>query len=273
MLQQTADAAPAEDQAGEARRRRSAAALGPAVARICGALGHGDLIFVACSEQRAEAMAAAVQALSDALVLWCPPHDAFPGEDAPSSPAVAGRRVAALSALHERGERPVLLVTDAAAAAQKLAAPAAFKGLQRIVEPGQEIEGEALAGELEAFGYFRDDRVDEPGEMAIRGGAIDLFPADAEKPVRIHLEGGRVERISAYDPVSQLGSHEQIERLIIRPAIEPAPGADAVTIFDHLAGAVVALDPEAEDRRDRFIELVEEAAARKGKAALAGDAA
>ncbi|MDP9414720.1 MAG: DEAD/DEAH box helicase, partial [Pseudomonadota bacterium] len=41
----------------------------------------------------------------------------------------------------------------------------------------------------------------------------------------------------------------------------------------HLAGAVVALDPEAEDRRDRFIELVEEAAARKGKAALAGDAA
>ncbi len=63
----------------------------------------------------------------------------------------------------------MLLVTDAAAAAQKLAAPAAFKGLQRIVKPGQEIEGEALAGELEAFGYFRDDRVDEPGEMAIRG--------------------------------------------------------------------------------------------------------
>jgi transcription-repair coupling factor (superfamily II helicase) len=47
--------------------------------------------------------------------------------------------------------------------------------------------------------------VDEPGEIAIRGGAIDLFPSDAEQPVRIHLSEGRVERIALYDPVSQLG--------------------------------------------------------------------
>jgi transcription-repair coupling factor (superfamily II helicase) len=274
MLQQPAGAAPADDPAEAGLRRpRRAAALGPSVARICDMLAEGDLIVVTCSEQRGEAIAAAAGTLSDALVLWCPPPDAFPGEDAPSSAAVAGRRMAALGVLHERGGRRVLLVTDAAGAAQKVAPPDAFRAPPLTLVPGQEIDGEALAEALEGIGYFRDDRVDEAGEMAIRGGAIDLFPADAERPVRIHLDEGRVERISVYDAVSQLGTHAEIERLVIRPALEPAAGPDGVTIFDHLPHAAVAVDPEAEDRRDRFIDLVGEASGRRGKAALAGAAA
>ena len=271
MQSQAAAAGAADDQPTIAAPAR-AAALGPSVARIAEALAGGDLVVVACGEQRGEAIAAAAAAVTDALVVWCPPSDAFPGEDAPSSPGIAGRRVAALSALRERGQRRVLLVTDAASAAQMVAPPGAFGGAPVVVEPGQALGGELLAAELEAVGYFRDERVDEPGEMAIRAGAIDLFPASLDRPVRIHLDGDRVDRIGAYDPLSQLGDDEALDRLAILPAVEPPPGADSVTIFDHLPGAAVALDPEAEDRRDRFIELAEEAGARRGSTPLAGPA-
>jgi transcription-repair coupling factor (superfamily II helicase) len=241
-----------------AAERRRHAPLGPTVARLCEALANGSVIVVACGEQRGEAIAKAATALTSPKVLWCPPPDKLPGEATPSSPAVAGRRVAALAGLKAAGDEPVLFVTDAISAAHKVAPPEAFTAPPLVLRAGDEIEGEALASRLEEIGYFSDDRVDEPGEYAVRGGAIDLFPADAEKPVRIHLHDSRVERIGAYDPVSQLGGDEALAMLVIRPAVEPAVGDDAVTIFDHLPGAAAAVDPEALDLRDRFISLAGE---------------
>ncbi|HEX8402962.1 MAG TPA: DEAD/DEAH box helicase [Allosphingosinicella sp.] len=246
----------ARDDSGQKVRH---AALGPTVARLCEALGHRDVIAVASNEQRAEAIARGVAALSPALVLWCPPPDTLPGDRAPASAAVAGQRNAALGGLHDRGERRVLLVTDATGAAQKVAAPAAFASPPLRLAVGEPIDGEALQRDLEAIGYFADDRVDEAGELAIRAGTIDIFPADAERPIRIHIEDGRITEIAVYDAVSQLATGETLPEVALRPAGEPAAGTDAVTLFDHLPGAAVALDPEAIERRDRFLDLAGEA--------------
>jgi transcription-repair coupling factor (superfamily II helicase) len=71
-----------------------------------------------------------------------------------------------------------------------------------------------------------------------------------------------VERIALYDPVTQLGTSEEVERLIVRPAIEPAAGTEAVTLFDHLAAAAIAIDPEAHERRERFADLADTPAAK-----------
>ena len=267
MLKEVAADRPDADdpQRDSGRRKQQAAALGPAVARVSKALEKGDVIAVVCSEQRGEATAEAARALTAATVLWCPPPDALPGEEAPSSPAIAGRRVAALAALHSRGDGPILFVTDAASAAQKVAPPSAFSQEPQTIAVGEAIDGEAFADALETIGYIRDDRVDEPGEIAVRGGAIDLFPSDADQPVRIHMDEGRVERISVYDPVTQIGTGDGIDRLTIHPAMEPPPGPEAVTIFDHLPGALLAIDPEAEERRDRLIELAEDTASAKAQ--------
>ena len=270
MLQHKAGAdAPADpiDPAPPASRRH--AALGPTVARLCEALAQGSVVAVVGSEQRGEAIARAVSALSEARVLWCPPPDALPGEGTPSSPATAGKRVAAFSALLEETARPTLFVTDASSAAQKIALPAAYAVPPQILTLGDMVDGEELAATLEAIGYFRDDRVDEPGEMAVRGGAIELFPADADKPVRIHLEEGRVAHIGAYDAVTQLGDGIDLEALSVRPAIEPRAGADSVTLFDHLPGAAAAMDPEVEQRRGSFIALARDAVGSDAGAALA----
>jgi transcription-repair coupling factor (superfamily II helicase) len=259
MFQDSADHHPPSGDANSSDLRlRSHAALGPTLARLCRAVAQGSVITVVGGEQRAEALFRAAAAMCSARVLWLPPADALPGEGTRSSAAIAGRRVAALSALHNPDQQPFLLVTDASAAAQKVAPPAAFATEPTVVAPGDDLDGEALAAELEAIGYFGDERVDEPGEFAIRSGAIDIFPADADAPARIHLNGGRVERIALYDAVTQLGIGDELERLVIRAAAEPPMGADALTIFEHLPGAAVALDPEAEERRDRFIEIAED---------------
>jgi transcription-repair coupling factor (superfamily II helicase) len=242
---------------GSARPRDRA--LGPTVARLCEALEEGDVIAIASTEQRGEAIARAAQSLTDHLVLWCPPSDALPGEGWAASASVAGQRMGALGSLHDRGGRHVLLVTDAPSASRKVAPPSAFANDPLEIGLGSEVD-ERLAEALEAIGYFQDDRVDEPGEFAIRGGAVDLFPADGSKPFRIHLEEGRAESITPYDPVTQLGEAQALERLLVRPAVEPPPGAGAVTILDHLAEARLAIDPEAEDRRERFLELAREGA-------------
>jgi len=260
MLQPSADE-PSSGSVPEetATVRRRHAALGPSVARLCRVLASENVIAVACSEQRAEAIAKAASALApDALVLWLPPSDALPGEAAPASPAAAGKRFAALSALRERSGRRVLLVTDAGAAAFKLPAPSAFAAPPVEIAPGERPDVDQLTARLEEMGYFLDDRVDESGEFAVRGSAIDLFPADADLPVRIHIEEGAVARINAFDPVTQLGMGDELERLLVLPVIEPALGIDPVSVFEHLPAAAVAMDPEAADRRDSYAELVRE---------------
>ncbi|HEX8578336.1 MAG TPA: helicase-related protein [Allosphingosinicella sp.] len=272
MLEQPAGAPlDGEGAAGDgAGPKRVHAALGPTVARLCAAVEEGDVLAILCGEQRGEAVAKAAASLTDALVLWYPPSDALPGEAAPASAAVAGQRVAALGALQAREEgRRVLFVTDAAAVTQMVAAPEAYAGAPLAFVPGEEIDRESLCKQLDGIGYFADDRVDEAGEYALRGGGLDIFPADDALPVRVHLDGDRVSDISCYDPVSQLARGEALERLEIRPAAEPKPGGSAVTLFEHLPGAAVALDPEAIERRDSFIELAGEV---KGanKAPLAG---
>jgi transcription-repair coupling factor (superfamily II helicase) len=248
--------------------RRSHAALGPTLARLWDALSKGDVIAILADEVRAEAVARAAARLTDAKILRLPPPDSLPGEDTPSSPATAGKRVAALRALRARGGERTLLVTDAVAAAHLLAPPEAFEAPVPILRVGEKIDRETLAVELERAGYFPDERIDEPGEVAVRGNAIDIFPPDAERPVRALLDEERIVRLSRYDPVTQLADEEELAAVTLTPAVEPPPGGEPATIFDHFPAARVALDPEAPRRRDGFLRLAREAGGTKAEALL-----
>ena len=236
--------------------------VGIVVARLAEALAD-DLLYIASDEQRAEAVAAALRAAAPgAEVVHCPSSDALPGDSAPASPANVGRRVAALRRARllqaKRGRPPLAFITTAEAAARGYAPPAAFDAAPPLLEVGQVIDLDALGETLAAIGYVADDRVDEPGEMAVRGQVIDLFPADALGPTRIDLADGVIAAMRGYDPVTQLG-HAEIARLEIGRAVEPPPGADWQTLFDHLAVAAIALDGDATRRRDRFVALAADA--------------
>jgi transcription-repair coupling factor (superfamily II helicase) len=232
-------------------------AIGPTAARIAAAAG--DVIVIAVDEQRAESIAIALAAmLPKANVVLVPESDSLPGDPTPTSAGVAGRRVAALRRLRTRGKARSILVTTAEAITRKVAPPAAFDTPPQLVATGKPLDGESFAASLLPVGYFLDDRIDEPGEIAVRGGVIDIFPADRDGPVRIEVADGRVTAIHAYDPVSQRTT-ATLDRIEIGAAAEPDCSAEAATLLDHLPEAALAIDVGAERRRDSFMELVEDA--------------
>lgn len=240
--------------------------LAAAALQIAGLLAEQDVVFLADDEQQAEAMAAALRALMpDHPVILVPSSDALPGDVTHASPANSGRRVAALRRLRDAQQHTsracLCLVLSGEAAARRYPSPKVFGTAPPVLKPGDAIDPGALAPVLEELGYFPDDRIDEPGEMAMRGDVIDLFPADAGTPARIDIQDGRIAAIRAYDPLTQR-SIAELELLEIGRAAEPAIDTP-VSILKHLKPAAILMSEKADARRLRFIDLARDAATRK----------
>ncbi|CAD7339858.1 DEAD/DEAH box helicase [Sphingomonadales bacterium 56] len=217
-----------------------------------------DLLYLADDEQEAEALAAALGALApDRPVIFLPSSDTLPGDDAPASPANIGKRVAALRSLRRLNEdadrAPLAAIMSGEAAARLYAAPEAYDAAPPSLAKGDPIDSGRFASEMEAIGYIIDDRVDEPGEVAVRGDVIDIFPADAGTPARIDIADGQISGIRRYDPVTQLTT-EECERLEIGRAAEPEC-AEKVSILAHLGRGTIVKSPKADERRRRFVRL------------------
>ncbi|RZI76953.1 MAG: DEAD/DEAH box helicase [Pseudomonas sp.] len=230
-------------------------------------LRAGDLLYLADDDQEAEAVAAALAALVPAArVVFLPSSDTLPGDHAPASPANIGRRVAALRDLRRLvldDERPRLAaIMSGEAAARLYAEPAAFDAAPPSLRAGDPIALEGFSAQMEALGYVTDDRVDEPGEVTVRGDVIDIYPADAGLPARIDVADGRVAGIRRYDPATQL-TEELCDALEIGRASEPI-SEGKVSILAHVPPGHIYLSPEADKRRQRFMRLAGQAAGRGG---------
>ncbi|WP_300975491.1 helicase-related protein [Sphingomonas sp. LHG3406-1] len=254
---------------GDDRQSRQELEIGELVARLLGD-DAPRILFLARDEVKAAAVAtAAADVAGERVVLHLPGSDALPGDDAPASPAIAGQRTAALRHLAEAlaDDRPVLLISSGEAAGRLLAPPDAYVARPPILTPGDAIDSEALRKTLLSLGYTEDERVDEPGEMAVRGGVVDIFPGDSVDPLRIEVEEGRILAVRAYDPLTQLTSEER-ERLEVGTVTEPSAAA-GVPLLDHLPGGVVAIEAGADRRRQLLLSLAADAARRRKGRALA----
>src|SRR5205823_5994533 len=119
---------------------------------------------------------------------------------------------------------------------------------------------EPTARRLVDLGYERVSQVDEPGQFALRGGILDVFPATAPVPVRIELFGDEIESMREFDPASQR-STRGIESVSIAPAAElqapPASEHSTFTLLEHMpSGTLVVLD-EPNHMRSRWLEFRE----------------
>ena len=252
-----------EDEVASEMRRPG---IAEAAAMLAERLATRDVVMIASDELRGTAIASALTAAApEATVLFCPGSDALPGDDGPASPANVGRRVAVLRRVHMlmgANERPrIALITTGEATGRKYAAPTAFASAPPLVRTGQPIDLEALAAELHAIGYIDDERVDEPGEVAVRGQVIDVFPADAGSPCRIEAQDGCVTHIRSYDTAT-LRTADPVDVLELGRINEPALDG-GVLLIDHLPDAVVASEPGADERRTRFLALVADAGRRR----------
>jgi transcription-repair coupling factor (superfamily II helicase) len=91
---------------------------------------------------------------------------------------------------------------------------------------------DALVEALALSGYERVERVEERGEIAVRGGLVDVFPSTGREPLRIEFFGDDIEQIRAFSPFTQRALHP-VEEASIYPARERVDSDPEVTAVDE----------------------------------------
>jgi len=136
---------------------------------------------------------------------------------------VINRRLKALYALTSE-KNPIVVTSLEAVLFKILPKDALIKALEYL-EPGEDLEREALLKKLETGGYLRTSLVEEMGDYSVRGGVIDIFPPMYSEPVRLEFWGDRLESIRHFDPETQRTT-AHLKELSLLPASEIVMGEE-----------------------------------------------
>ncbi len=112
-----------------------------------------------------------------------------------------------------------LIVTSVTALLQKTFPPGEIQSRTRTLERGANIAPPDLVEFLEAQGYEPEAQVSQKGEIALRGGIVDLFPPTSPWPVRLEFFGDELESLRHFNPLTQI-AREEIFEIVIPPAGE-----------------------------------------------------
>ncbi|MDF1526562.1 MAG: transcription-repair coupling factor [bacterium] len=183
--------------------------------------------------------------------LYFPPFESLPYDNLTPDIDTTAFRISALAAA-KRGVGPVVL--PAKALLQPTPPPAVLSQWELTVRKGQDLYRDDLMGKLSVMGYQREPVVSQVGDIAVRGGILDLFSPLSDKPVRIELWGDEVSTLRHFDPQTQR-SGADIEEFVILPVTEllldPGERKNAeIRLGDSLANAGVAAR-----ERDRVLSL------------------
>ncbi|MDB5442356.1 MAG: transcription-repair coupling factor, partial [Phenylobacterium sp.] len=193
----------------------------------------GLTVFVARDGARLSAFADAFAFFAPGVeILRLPSWDCLPYDRVGPSAGVAAERMATLSRLAEGLDEktPRLLLTAAPALLQRVPPRSAVKGGAYSARAGNVVEIADLERYFAVNGYVRASTVSERGEFAIRGGVIDVYPPNAEEPVRLDLFGDTLESIRAFDPETQR-STKQLREVNLLPVSEALLDKQAVSRF------------------------------------------
>jgi len=160
------------------------------------------------------------------MVLRLPDRTDLPWtEDAPDLEQV-GARCRALHALDK--SRPVIVVASARALLRAVPPHGSRAFDPLVLAPGATLDLEESVTLLTRMGYERLDLAEEPGQFAVRGGILDVFPVGATAPVRAELFGDEIETLLRYVPSTgqAIGSAETIEVYPCRELAIASRGAE-----------------------------------------------
>src|SRR5664280_1260821 len=170
-------------------------------------------------------MAALSRALAffgpDILTMEFPAWDCLPYDRVSPNASVVAQRMTALSRLARvKGrDKPSLLLTTVNAALQRVPAREFVATHALSVAPGNVIGMASIMAWLELNGFTRASTVREPGDYAVRGGILDLYPPGMDMPVRFDFFGDALETIRSFDAQTQR-SETQLRGLDLVPVAE-----------------------------------------------------
>lgn len=161
-----------------------------------------SLVVICRDGQRLAALSRALAFFGpDIEVMEFPAWDCLPYDRASPNAAVVAQRMTVLSRLTRvKGrDKPSILLTTVNAALQRVPARDFVATHALSVAPGNVIGMQGVIEWLELNGFMRASTVREPGDYAVRGGILDLYPPSIDMPVRFDFFGDALETIRAFD--------------------------------------------------------------------------
>ena len=190
------------------------------------------LLFIARDDARAAAFQAASRYFHPELkTLHIPAWDILPYDRISPAKSLAAKRARGLFTLTKwKAGVPLVVVTTVAAISQKVAPRDVISKAGFVLKPGKTVDRDALLAYLTDNGFSRTASVMDPGDYAVRGGLIDLFPPGNSRPVRLDFFGDEIETLRRFDVETQR-STEKLARLILSPVSEVLMRAVQTTHF------------------------------------------
>jgi transcription-repair coupling factor (superfamily II helicase) len=196
------------------RARVSEAALPLLLASLHGRLGRGLVVLLPEDANARDASEGAAWFLGDESVGLLPSRGVAWESGLAAPPHLVGERARALHVLASGG----LVCASAGALAEGLP-PTEARPEPLEVRLGSELGLEGVSEALALAGYERVERVDDRGQLAVRGGIVDVFPTTGREPVRIEFFGDEIESVRAFSPFTQRALHPVAEATLY-PATE-----------------------------------------------------
>ncbi|HVA14921.1 MAG TPA: transcription-repair coupling factor [Stellaceae bacterium] len=178
------------------------------------------LLYICRDDGRMARTLQALQFFYPALeVLTFPAWDCLPYDRVSPNTEITSRRIDTLTHLAEARDNSRIVLTTMNAALQRVPPRKAFEGRVLRVAAGGSLPVDRLISFLGRNGYNRADTVREPGEFAVRGGIVDLYPSGARSPLRLDFFGDAIEGMRSFDALSQrtIGPADSI---VIKPVNE-----------------------------------------------------
>jgi len=198
-------------------------------------------------------------AIDPARVVRFPAHDVLPFENLSPHPDVQEQRAAALWKLATGAID--IIIAPVESAALKLFDLDYYAGLAVALKRGEEVDIEVLTAHLGSVGYAQMDLVEMPGQFTRRGGILDVYSPEADRPVRVEFFGDEIETIRRFDPETQR-SQSGLDEAQLLPLTE-------TPVTERLLAAVNArLSHQRIETGDE--EMAEEAAASGGLTVFPG---
>jgi transcription-repair coupling factor (superfamily II helicase) len=222
-------------------------ARAPIVAGLVDLTRHRPVVVAVPLASEAERLAADLGAFLPAgSVELFPAWETLPFERVSPAVETMGRRVHTLWRLRSGDPTLSVVVAPARALVQRLG-PHVEDLEPVVVRRGDVVDLDGLVRRLVSTGYRREYQVEARGEVAVRGSIIDVFPATADRPVRIDLWGDEVDRLTEFSVADQRAT-ESVELVEISPARELL----ATEEVRERAERLMSSDPWGREQWQRF---------------------
>ncbi len=212
------------------------------------------VVVVVADNKAADALQLAVRAACELTgtipierVLKLPAHDVLPFENLSPHPDVQEQRATVLWKI--ASSEASIVIAPVEAAALRMFPANYYLDLARVLRRGEEIEVDELLGHLTSVGYTAMDIVEMPGQFTRRGGILDIYSPEMDRPIRIDLFGDEIESIRKFDPESQRSSSPLDEATLLPLTETPVTERLLAAVHARLSGSSLEDDADASVER------------------------